>query len=115
MIPRANSILIILVFTFGVTSCEKPTPACGCDDPLEDLPWLKDTLNLYIRADVYSYTHNNVEYIGISTEDYLTSGLVQIFDCAGNYICSYGGLSTNLCEIGLAPRKLLFKFVNPNL
>jgi len=115
MIPKTTILLISLVFAIGVTSCEKPIPACGCDDPLEDLPWLKDTLNLYIRADVYSYAYKNVEYIGISTVGYLTSGLVQIFDCAGNYTCSFGSFSTTPCEIGLAPRKLLFKFVNPIL
>ncbi len=102
---------VILLLMCFLNSCEKPVLACGCDDPLGDLLWLKSKLEHYYEADVYLYNYNDQEYIGISVEAYLPYGRVVIWDCEGNYICNYPDIHLP-CEIGSAPRKLLFSIKN---
>lgn len=86
------SLIILMLFLY---SCEKPIPACGCDDPRNELKWLKEFESQILKADVLKVNYHENEYIGFSTIEFTTSGIIDYYDCDGNYLCTYSAYSTS--------------------
>lgn len=94
-----GSILLIVV----ISSCKKEEliiQPCGVNNPLENIPWLKTKYEEYdyendsnTNARIYYYKlYDGRELINISFEN-----IGEVYDCAGNSICSWGGIAGGDC------------------
>jgi hypothetical protein len=93
--------LLVLLFGLAIleTGCEKDSApcACGIDDPLNNLEWMKP----YIGAsniEIYLVDYADSSYIAISPLE-MTDGQIVIYDCRGNNRCEWGGTTDGICMI----------------
>jgi hypothetical protein len=89
---KLTSILIAIVMLF---SCEKKDNTCNCDDPLEDLPWMKEWkesfTNCRCRMAIFQSTYKKQTVFWDTMNDPLCDGwsVVVLRDCNGNNIKTY--------------------------
>lgn len=89
---RTSLILLILIL---ITSCDKDDKTCGCSNPLEELPWLKELkasyTNCTCRMSIIQATYNKQTVFYPVMNDELCDGIQQIvlFDCSGDSLKIY--------------------------
>lgn len=104
----ASSLIIIPVILF-ISSCEKmESNTCNVSNPLEELPWLKETILNYTEYDYLMMA----DYQGQTVFYHLNCNpLINyvsfVFDCKGNLIGN-----TNDLEADFSNKKLLWKHTN---
>ena len=84
--------IIFLLFGLMGAGCEKEEPpcACGIENPLENLDWLKQILDSEPKTfKVYSFTSGGNEYIVI--DSFVGNALMQFYSCDGELQCEVGG------------------------
>ena len=101
MKPRIK-ILIFLLLSLTVSGCEHRTDsctACGVNNPIENIPWLKSTIDnisasnykTLSEIDLIEYDSKQlilIKWTLIGIHDVPTGG---IYDCAGNLLYNCGG------------------------
>ena len=81
---------ILLLTAFSCEKNEKPH-ACGMEDPLENIEWLKP----YIGGsdiEIYIITYEGEDYIAICNPPEMADGMTIIYDCQENKVCEWGGI-----------------------
>jgi hypothetical protein len=87
--------LLIFVFFILILSCEKSDKVCNCNNPIEDLQWLKELkasfTNCSCQISIIQATYNRQTVFYPIMNDPLCDGIQQIilFDCSGNTIKTY--------------------------
>jgi hypothetical protein len=100
-----KSIILILtffLFSIALTCCNHESescPACGVDNPSENLPWLKATINLsyatdyqsLLKIDLYEFKAKQLILFTwkLNGIDDLPTG--AIYNCSGEVLYSCGG------------------------
>ncbi|MDR1006694.1 MAG: hypothetical protein LBL74_07510 [Bacteroidales bacterium] len=106
--------LLMSLLCIGFISCEDKADEstkqselnnCSFDNPLTDLIWLKDLINLYeqdtltsVAMNIYQCTYHNdktgflIEYCAGCPDAGIT-----LTDCAGNGLCLEGGVASSTC------------------
>lgn len=83
------------MFLLFVLSCEKDRKNCNCNDPIEDLPWLKELkasfTNCSCQISIIQATYNKQTVFYQIMNDPLCNGYQQInlYDCAGAILKTY--------------------------
>jgi hypothetical protein len=106
--------MLFLLLELIVASCKKEaTPcACGVDDPLDNVEWMKSYSETN-DIEIYSVVFNENEFIGIhfpQSKDERTS----LYDCQGNLVCIWGAIDLlEPCSMSSdfyeANKKLMYK------
>jgi hypothetical protein len=105
---------IILFTAFSCEEEEEEIPyACGIENPQENIDWLKFILDNSFCNNIYLYTYNDQEFIGVHDcpvgADY---GFV-IYNCDGTVYCQYIGFTGQIdCETDFLEnftKKLIYK------
>lgn len=71
---------------------------CNVDNPLEDLPWLKDivySIQLSMRpagSQIIQYTYKGDYVFWVDMCYQCADGLIEVYNCAGEVICEFGGV-----------------------
>ncbi|MGD9977863.1 MAG: hypothetical protein AB7S54_08005 [Bacteroidales bacterium] len=80
-------------------SCKKETNkdpcACGIENPQENIEWLKYILDRSFCTEVYLYTYNGQEYIGVYDCPGVADGGYVIYSCDGTKYCQFIGLNAS--------------------
>ncbi len=114
-------IIAIIVVSFFLLTCEENkienTPcACGVENPLENIAWIKNEIINSSCAEVVLYELDGVEYIGISTDCPETrDGGSGVYNCDGTFYCGYWhnpGISCLGYFNANATRKVIYKKSN---
>ena len=100
----------VLLFSFAVlvfSSCDENntvTEVCNLENPLENLTFLKDAKDAIDRIDcggkssITQFRYNSEIVFEINICSGITDGETQIYNCAGDVICAFGGISgQNTC------------------
>jgi len=97
------SLLFILIL-FSCKEKEKVPEACGTDDPLENIHWLKElktSLELSAKmagAQIILYRYHGEDVFLINDCYNCMDGLIQVYNCSGEVICQFGGfIGMNTC------------------
>lgn len=102
-------ILFITLTTIIQYSCEDQLElsndqACNVDNPLEDLPWLKEMkLTIQLRmspagAQIIQYTYQGDYVFWVDLCYQCADGLIEVYNCTGEVICEFGGIDgRNTC------------------
>jgi hypothetical protein len=116
---------ILLILAGSVSSCSKKEspkePVCNVNNPLTDLPWLKERVNDYNEdakagnkrhAQIYQCTYK--DGTGFLVDDIVGSpdAALQLFNCEGVPLCTIGGIATLRCEeydVDLENKKLIWE------
>jgi hypothetical protein len=132
-LPVIATILLIMAESFSVcvmVSCKKEDNSvqeqiCNVDNPLTDLEWLHQKvaefklyspvahMNIYIRVSQCTYDTNK---IGFLIEDCVdcTEAIGQFFNCDGELLCSFGGMTGSLCEefnVDIENKKIIWEII----
>ncbi len=89
-----KSLLIFAIFIL-ILSCEKADKICNCNNPLEDLPWLKELkdsfTNCTCQISIIQATYIKQTVFYQINNDPLCNSFQQInlFDCSGNTLKTY--------------------------
>jgi hypothetical protein len=89
-----NATLIFAIFIL-LLSCEKTDKICNCNNPIEDLPWLKQLkssfTNCTCQISVFQAAYKKQTAFYQMMNDPLCDGYQQIvlLDCNGNILKSY--------------------------
>jgi hypothetical protein len=104
----------LLVLMVLLLNCEKNDNTCNCNDPINDLAWLKDVKNSFTNCtcemSVIQATFNKQTVFYTAMTDPLCDGVgvYIIFDCKGDSIKSYtSGVQTFYDEV--TNRKILYR------
>jgi len=86
-------ILLFILIVFVVhDSCKKEDCACGIERPEVNIPWLKNRLDLFFCAEVYTLKFEDKEFIIVS-DCPGPDAMAVFYDCEGNKVCNYGGMN----------------------
>jgi hypothetical protein len=98
---------ICLFILFIVPSCKEKDndgSACGVDNPLENIQWLKDiktTLEISAKASgaqIMRYRYHNEDVFWIDACYKCPDNLITVCNCSGEVICQFGGIGDlNTC------------------
>ncbi|HLN20487.1 MAG TPA: hypothetical protein VK213_05320 [Bacteroidales bacterium] len=106
--------IIIFSALILIMSCEKYDNTCNCDNPLEDLPWLKDLkssfTNCTCQISIFQATYNKKTVFYAALTDPLCNSYypVVIRDCKGDTLKVYEpSLGTDFNN-EVTDRKLIF-------
>jgi hypothetical protein len=104
--------MLIRYFTLFALACflhlscnpDKNGRVCGTDNPLEDLPWLKEVAFVMsananmIGGQIIQY-HYQGNYVFMVNDCYgCLDGLITVHNCDGDVICEFGGIAgLNTC------------------
>jgi hypothetical protein len=90
-----KKITLIFLILIVVLSCEKTNKVCNCNNPLEELPWLKELAASFTdctcRMSIIQATYNEQTVFYPVMNDELCDGIQQIilFDCSGDSLKIY--------------------------
>ncbi len=99
------SIVALLILLFSCTSNGiNDNYDCGSDDPLEDIPWLKEKKEVLSMSAQYNgfqiirYKYNG-EFVFYIDECYgCIDDIKSVYNCDGDIICEFGGFAgLNTC------------------
>jgi hypothetical protein len=105
---------ILLGLAGGLTHCEKiedKEVICDVENPLTDLPWLKEKIAQYEASGFYSRIYQCTYKHGIGFLD-IAGSMNFFYNCAGEVICILGGFAGNTCpelEIDFENKKLIWE------
>ena len=89
-----KNFLIFAIFIL-LLGCEKVDKVCNCNNPLEDLPWLKELkasfTNCTCQISIIQATYSKQTVFYPIMNDQLCNSYQQInlFDCSGNTLKTY--------------------------
>ena len=96
--------MLTLIFQFSCKETNNPQYACGTDDPLENLQWLKElkvSLEMSAKmtgAQIIQYQYQEDDVFLVNDCYNCMDGLIQVFNCEGDVICQFGGIiGMNTC------------------
>ena len=98
-------LIIILTYFITVSSCkdeEEKLTACGVEDPLENLDWLKEKFgdpDSWGAPDIYYVRYQGADYIGIYYPPSSWGNSIRIYNCQGEDLCYSTHLDYVWCEI----------------
>jgi hypothetical protein len=87
--------IAVFFFIIFLTGCEKYDNSCDCNNPLEDLAWLKEIkvslTNCSCRVSIMQATwHDQTVFYSIMNDPLCNSaGTVVLLDCNGNSITAF--------------------------
>lgn len=89
---------LLLAFIMLTANCcekdeEKNNCACDVEKPQENIQWLKELLEKSFCAEIYLYTHEGKEYIGVHDCPGTYDGGWVIYNCDGTVHCKFIGIS----------------------
>jgi hypothetical protein len=89
-------LLFVIILSLFLTTCEKedkPPCACGVENPQINLDWLKFRLEHRFCTEIYLYTLNGQEFIGVHDCPTMFDGGWVIYNCDGSMYCQFIGLN----------------------
>jgi hypothetical protein len=105
--PFVKIVLVFFLLLPGQFSCKEKEhghSACGTDDPLENIQWLKElktSLEMSAKmsgAQIILYHYNSEDVFLINDCYNCMDGLIQVYNCSGEVICQFGGfIGMNTC------------------
>ncbi len=114
--------LLLLSFFSCDTSKEIETLDCGVENPLEDLPWLKEIKDIITMrmspagAQIIQYTYHGEQVFWIDECYNCPDAIITINNCEGEVICEFGGIDgRNTCPdfaSDASDSTMLFDYVN---
>lgn len=91
-----NAIRKEIVFQDTIVENRPDTYFCNVDNPLEDLPWLKNQVNSMksnkLPAEIHRWVYNNIEGFVVTECVKCPDGLTYFYNCEGKVICEFGGI-----------------------
>lgn len=91
-----NAIRKEIVFQDTIVENRPDTYFCNVDNPLEDLPWLKNKVNTMKRnkqqAEIHRWIYNSIEGFVVTECVKCADGLTYFYNCEGKVICEFGGM-----------------------
>jgi hypothetical protein len=90
-----KNLILIFATIVLIMSCEKHDNTCKCDNPLDDLAWLKELkssfTNCTCRMAIIQATYNEQTVFYSTMNDPLCDGFypINLLDCNGNSIKVY--------------------------
>jgi len=118
-----TKLCLVVVTLFAANGCDKseiPPTACNVDNPLTDLPWLKekiDEFNLLVQENqnlsiaIYQCKYGNEE-IGFLIDEGNTK---PFYNCNGDILCIMGGFAGETCsELNILSQELIWEINNEN-
>lgn len=109
-----KKIILIILSAILIISCEKYNNTCGCDDPLEDIAWLRDLkssiTDCYCEISIFQASFNKQTVFYSFMTDPLCDGIinVSIADCNGNIIKTYAAIDDTFNN-EVTDRKVLYR------
>ena len=106
-------IFLISAFLILILSCEKADRICNCNNPIADLPWLRDLkasfTNCSCQISIFQATYNKQSVFYSLMNDPLCDGLQQIvlLDCSGSAVKTYA-LSDETFITEVTNRKVIY-------
>ena len=92
---QMKKLSFIFLFLILFLSCEKKENTCNCDNPLEDLAWLKELkagfVNCSCQVSIIQATyHKQTVFYSIMNDPLCNSyELINIIDCSGTAVKTY--------------------------
>jgi hypothetical protein len=89
---KASFLLLLIIMSVG---CEKTDKICGCNNPLEDISWLKELkdsmTNCSCETSIFQATYKNEPVFYQSVTDPLCNSVfnVSIINCQGYVLKTY--------------------------
>ncbi len=96
MKSKIGQFILLCMTLIIISNCSRDkTPcACGIENPQTNIEWLNYLLSKTFCAEVYSISYYNEEYIAISDCPRIVDGMTVVYDCSGNKVCEFGGLTS---------------------
>lgn len=88
-----NLALLLIILAFA--GCEKSDKTCNCDNPTEDLPWLKEVkvslTGCNCNVSIFQATYNDQTVFYTLMNDPLCDGVwpIVLHDCDGKQLKTY--------------------------
>ena len=112
-------LVTVTLFVFvGCDKTENPPKICNIENPLTDLPWLKnkvDEITLIIRSgnplrvSIYQCIYGNNK-IGFLIDEGNTK---PFYNCNGDILCVMGGFAGETCsELNIVSKELIWEINN---
>jgi len=121
-ITAVTTLSLIVVTLFAAVGCVKPeTPpkTCNVENPLTDLPWLKDKVDeitLLFQDDPLHIAIYQCTYDDGKTGFLIDQGNIKPFyNCNGEILCTMGGFAGEDCpelKIDFESKKLIWEINN---
>ena len=117
--------ILILLFAFALTQCDKNEVDPEVCTDSENKDWYANLINQYNttpmdnwgvppKVKIYSYTYNGQKVIAVNIIEPTCCDMMDVvYDCSGNVICQFGGIAgLNTCPDfadTAIDKKLIFK------
>lgn len=85
--------LCVILFGAGCEKDDETICACGIENPLENNEWLRPMVIQRSCVEVYTIRFEGNEYIVVSDCPEMADGMTIFYDCQGNKVCEWGGIS----------------------
>lgn len=120
-------VLLLTILLFSNISCEtkenNPKTICGYNDPVHELPWLRDRIAA-LETDMGPAGYQIIRYQYHGAYVFLidpcygcADDLISVYNCDGDVICEFGGIAgQNTCpdfETAATDSTMLINAVNP--
>jgi hypothetical protein len=108
-----KKLLLLLVLAL-VMSCEKPDNTCNCDNPLEDLQWLKDLKSSFtdctcqISIIQATYNKETVFYVALTDIHCYGNYAYVLKDCNGDTVKIYDPTSNGNFSDEVTDRRTIY-------
>jgi hypothetical protein len=105
---------LLFIFINLIISCEKYDNTCNCENPLEDIAWLKELknsmTNCYCERSIFQATYNKQTVFYTVMTDPVCDGVINISlaDCNGNILKTYTALDETFTN-EVTERKVLYR------
>jgi hypothetical protein len=105
--------IFIFIAVWLAVSCEKNEKICNCDNPVEDLPWLKELKNSFTNCacqiSIVQATWDKQPVFYSIMNDPLCNGSQEIllFDCSGALLKSFS-MTDDSFRTEVTNRKILY-------
>jgi hypothetical protein len=84
--------------------CDKVIIVCNTENPLQDLPFLKeakdnlDKIDCAGKSSITQYTYNSETVFKVIICNQIADGQTFVYNCAGETVCVFGGIAgVNTC------------------
>jgi len=93
--PKIMKNLVLILALLAFAGCEKSDKTCNCNNPTEDLPWLKELkaslTDCTCKVSIFEATYKDQTVFYTLMNDPLCDGIwpVVLLDCDGNQLKTY--------------------------